>query len=249
MATRSIISSTVTIAILFAGAPAFGVGLSRTTTSTSSDATAWIMAADYDSESDNGTYSSNAHAVAYDINDPHIQPFARSTAAVNALATAPSAPPVVRINGSTYTDSYLGGGYTDGNGNWYAGSAQTFSGSCESDSTVTSDGTLNHQISFSLQTGAGTQEGYFYGWIRVGNVQVYFSWYGGNEVEVEEYVDGTLDDSFTILNNFGNFTYDTPFDQNVLTGDVVEVDAYGFFIDDNNPFMATRTITMLGGTN
>lgn len=247
MAVRSVSFVVSTIAILFLASPSLGVGLTRTSTGTSTSASGWIMTADWDTDNDNGVYSCNSHAVAYDPNDPNI-PLARSTAAVGALATGVGAPPVARVNGATYTDSYMGGGYHDGAGNWHAGAIQSFTASSETDNTVTSAGVLNHQISFSLQTGANTQEGYFYGWVRVGNVQVYFTWNGGDEVQVQEYIDGSLDNSFEIIDYDGDFTYDEPFTQTVAVDDIVEVDAYSFFVDDNNPLAATRTVTLQGGT-
>ena len=101
-------------------------------------------------------------------------------------------------------------------------------------------------LNFSLETGSLNAEGFFYGWIRAGEIDVFFMWSGGNTMSVEEFVNGALDDSYTLTTVLGNglFSFQEFFYMPVTTGDSVEVDVWGFGSDTKNLLNEEKTMIM-----
>jgi|GEM_PF-5040053 len=232
----------VILSVSFVFNAAYAADLNRDFTYSSSDSYVWLFEVGEDFGSDSGAGNTNAVAVRFDDDSSFVR------AEVNGLATpSTSSSTVARISGNTMTTSPWSGGYNDGNNDWHMGSLQTFAGSVETNNTVSVAGTLNHHVSFSFTTGADNN-GDVNAWAKVGNVQVYFTWTGGNTLYVTEYVNGVVDGTPTIVSFTGQFTYSKNFTQTVQVGDQIEVDSYGALIDNENWTNVSKNLTVLAGT-
>lgn len=241
MSMRNLILVFSTMLIAIPGA--YGADLARTFTYTTADAYCWIVNVGADADSDSGTGNTSAVASVDHPDGTGVD------ADVDSLVTTPSSTATVAcIDGDTATNSIYSPGYHDASNVWHQGTSQDFTGFVETESDVTSDGVLDHYVSFSFDAGGSNAEGQVNAWATVGNVQLYFTWNGGNTLTVMEYIEGVLIYTHSVTQNGGVFEFSASYSQTVFIGDTIEVDTYASLVDSVNAWNIPKRLTLLAGT-